>query len=203
MDIVDNFENITIDKAIFIYNIERLAEFFNTRKGFVKKYMIKHFRENVNFIITKPNINLKDFRGGKNKENILLTNETFELIKASYNLRNNYATTINNTNIKNTIIMSVENSTIGFIQEIFKNIITMKRQYKIENYRIDLYVPKYKLAIECDEFDHKNYKNEIIRQTFIEDKLKCKFIRFNPCDKDFNLAKVINELNIILFYKFK
>ena len=30
----------------------------------------------------------------------------------------------------------------------------MKRQFKIGNYRIDLYFPEHKIAVECDEFDH-------------------------------------------------
>ena len=32
----------------------------------------------------------------------------------------------------------------------------MKRQFSIGSYRIDLYFPEHKLAIECDEHDHKD-----------------------------------------------
>ena len=63
-----------------------------------------------------------------------------------------------------------EASTIHTIQKVFWGI-SMKRQFSIGSYRIDLYFPEHKLATECDEHDHKdrdiNY--EIRRQKFIED----------------------------------
>ena len=39
-------------------------------------------------------------------------------------------------------------------------------QYTVDNYRIDLYFPKHKLAIECDEFDHadRDIEYEVKRQ---------------------------------------
>ena len=47
---------------------------------------------------------------------------------------------------------------------------------------IDLYFPKYKLAVECDENNHQNYEilGEKLRELYIKEKLKCSFIRFNP-----------------------
>ena len=32
----------------------------------------------------------------------------------------------------------------------------MIHQFGVEKYRIDLYLPRYILAIECDEFDHRD-----------------------------------------------
>ena len=32
----------------------------------------------------------------------------------------------------------------------------MIEQYHVDGYRIDLYFPEYKLAIECDEFGHRD-----------------------------------------------
>ena len=65
-----------------------------------------------------------------------------------------------------------EAGTIYTIQKVFEGI-SMKRQFNIGSYRIDLYVPELKLAIECDEHDHKdrdiNYETR--RQKFIEDHL--------------------------------
>ena len=34
--------------------------------------------------------------------------------------------------------------------------ISMKQQFSIGSYRIDLYFPEHKLAIECDEHDGKD-----------------------------------------------
>ena len=88
-----------------------------------------------------------------------------------------------------------EASTIYAIQNVFEGI-SMKRQLSIGSYRIDLYFPEHKLAVECDEHDHKdrdiNY--EIRRQKFIEDQLNCKFIRYNPDAKDFMIESVLNKI---------
>ena len=71
------------------------------------------------------------------------------------------------------------------------------------SYRIDLYFPEHKLAIECDEHDHKdrdiNY--EIKRQRFIEDQLNCKFIRYNPDAKDFTIESVLNRIFQYIYQK--
>jgi len=50
--------------------------------------------------------------------------------------------------------MSLENQTIGFIENSFKDIIKTKRQKSFNNYKVDLYFEDYKLVVECDENDH-------------------------------------------------
>lgn len=52
-------------------------------------------------------------------------------------------------------------------------------QYKVLNYRIDIYLPLLNIAIEYDENNHKyyTYKQHNDRQAKIENKLGCKFIR--------------------------
>lgn len=90
----------------------------------------------------------------------------------------------------------IESDTLNSIKTSFKQE-EMIHQYSVKNYRIDLYFPKYKLAIECDEIQHKRAKNlekDIIRQNTIEEILECKFIRFSPYDKDFNIFEVINKI---------
>ena len=95
-----------------------------------------------------------------------------------------------------------EAGTIYTIQKVFEGI-SMKRQFSIGSYRIDLYFPEHKLAIECDEHDHKdrdiNY--EIRRQKFIEDQLNCKFIRYNPDAKDFMIDSVLNKIFQYIYQK--
>ena len=48
-----------------------------------------------------------------------------------------------------------EAGTIYTIQKVFEEI-AMKWQFSIGSYRINLYFPEHKLAIECDEHDHKD-----------------------------------------------
>lgn len=66
--------------------------------------------------------------------------------------------------------------------EDFLNEINMDyiEQYPVDNYRIDLYIPRYNTAIEIDEEEHKYKKDkDLIRQKYIENKIHCKFIRVN------------------------
>ena len=69
-------------------------------------------------------------------------------------------------------------------------------QYYVDGYRIDLYFPEYNLAIEVDEFNHKDRDKmyEIKREKYIKEKLSCKFIRFNPDEKNFNIGEVISNI---------
>jgi len=57
------------------------------------------------------------------------------------------------------------------------------RQYLIEGYWLDGYIPELNLAIEIDEHYHKKYEErDLIRQEIIENKLGCKFIRIKDFD---------------------
>ena len=53
------------------------------------------------------------------------------------------------------------------------------------------------LAIEVDELGQadRNLSNETERQTALEKKLYCVFIRINPDEKNFNIFKEINKIH--------
>ena len=71
------------------------------------------------------------------------------------------------------------------------------RQYKINSYMIDYYIPSLNLAIEYDENDHKSYSYEAHegRQKEIEDTLKCRFIRVTDNNtNNFNIGLVLKEM---------
>jgi very-short-patch-repair endonuclease len=69
-------------------------------------------------------------------------------------------------------------------------------QFKVNRYRLDLYIPDYNLAIECDEFNHSNRDSEYEKQReyIIKNELNCEFIRFNPDVKNFSTYDVIGEI---------
>lgn len=95
-----------------------------------------------------------------------------------------------------------EQLTIGFISKALQ-VFQPKTQFWVFKYRIDLYFPVQRLAIECDEFDHTNYniKKDSERQKNIENKLNCTFIRFNPDNKEFKIEYIINEILEFLLKK--
>ena len=68
----------------------------------------------------------------------------------------------------------------------------MIEKFPIGKHHIDLYFPDYNLAIEFDKFEHKDYK--VKHQKFIEEKLQCKFIRFNLLDRKFNILRILNKI---------
>lgn len=185
----------------FTRSIDELTEALTTTKNLVVRHLTKNYKENVHYIVEKhiPTIQ----HGGQNKINYLLTEKTFELIKHSYNLRNKYITKLgDNIEYINPICMCIENQTIGFIENSFRDVVNLKRQYRIGKYRIDLYFVDYKLAIECDENNHsdRDIMEEKTREDFILS-LGNKIIRYNPNETGFDLSNVLRQINHILFTK--
>ena len=95
-----------------------------------------------------------------------------------------------------------EAGTIYTIQKVFEGI-SVKRQFSIGSYRINLYFPEHKLAIECDEHNHKNrdINYEITQQKFIEDQLNFKFIRYDPDAENFMTERVLNKIFQYIYQK--
>jgi len=97
-----------------------------------------------------------------------------------------------NIDICSRIYACIEADTLKCIMESFSNEEIMC-QYHIKSYMVDLYFPKYKLIVECDEEFHKhNVKNDLERENEIKEEGNYTFIRYSPYAKDFNIFKVIN-----------
>ena len=106
-------------------------------------------------------------------------------------------------NIKTSSMLCKESQIGTAITEAFEEI-NIVPQYKViswdTTYYIDYYMPDHKLAIEMDEFGHddRDSEYEADRQDYIENKLKCKFIRCNPDDPKFNIFQFIYKLRMLL-----
>ena len=86
----------------------------------------------------------------------------------------------NKLNRNSKIYTCIEVDTIKCIMEAF-NGEEMIHQYKIVPYIVDLYFPKYKLIIECDETHHRyDIKNDKERENYIKEIIDVTFIRYNP-----------------------
>ena len=179
-------------------DIEYLSKELNKRKDHLSVYLKKHFKEDIHYtskLLQGNNIT----NGGQNRRCYTLSKECIELVKNSYNLKHRYVTK-NNELIQTNIVMTLENSTIGFLCNCLKNITQVYRQYKVGSYYVDLFIQKINIVIECDEEGHKhrNAIEEHTREEFITNELDCKFIRFNPNDKSFDLSEIINKILILL-----
>ena len=106
----------------------------------------------------------------------------------SCNLKRNLGFTLHD------VINTKEQIVINSIKDAFEGE-NMQTQYTVLNYRIDLHLHKYKLAIKIDELDHndRNINYEIQRQRALERELNCVFIRVNPDAVDFNIFREINK----------
>lgn len=69
-------------------------------------------------------------------------------------------------------------------------------QYPVKEYRIDMYFPKYNIAVECDENGHQAYckENEAKRHDVISTCLQCRWVRYDPYASDFDIFGLINRL---------
>ena len=90
---------------------------------------------------------------------------------------------------------SAEMATIKYLMTIFDGE-PMQQQFSVGLFRIDLYLTRLKIAVECDEHDHKDRdsQREHDRQKFITEQLNCQWVRFNPHDNFFSIASIANRI---------
>lgn len=93
------------------------------------------------------------------------------------------------------LIPSKEQKCLGLIMESFSHLNPVP-QFFVSGFRIDLYFPSHRIAVECDELDHNCYNRiaEKQRQDLITQVLGCQFIRFNPDEDNFCIGRVINRI---------
>jgi|APGre2960657404_1045060.scaffolds.fasta_scaffold151149_1 very-short-patch-repair endonuclease len=92
-------------------------------------------------------------------------------------------------------VLSAETCTISCLLKAFQNDESIQ-QYYVNGLKIDLYFPKYKLAIECDESFHAvNKEHDDEREKVISSALGCSFIRYRPHERGFCIFNVINDIH--------
>jgi len=96
-----------------------------------------------------------------------------------------------NMNINEYIPVCDERENLTHITQAFMGE-TMHTQFTVLRYKIDLYFPKYKLAIEFDERFHSlQIAADQQREVEISTELGCTFIRFTKTD---NIFEIINRI---------
>jgi len=176
------------------YELTAMLDYKNTAqsvKNLVSKCNQLPFREYPG--IKLPNLNPKAIlitRDGV--EEILLS--TRKLITPSMK----YILTKFSFNLTNNKKLSPEQQNLSFITNAFK-IEEAIPQYPVGKYRLDLYFPKYKIIIECDENGHadRHPDKEHDREIFVNKELGItmdNWVRFNPDAKMFNIASVIGQI---------
>ena len=194
LQIVSNINKYTNNGCRIIQNEEPPYVLFSmTDLG--KILNLRNIRENAVLDCDKIKINTQT-TGGIQKMTYLTYNGLLKLITRSrkrsiYEFAHNIG-----IDVKGTLYLCFEAETTNCIFQTFKGEEIIE-QYTVELYRLDLYLPRYKLAIECDEKQHTGniHKNQdIIREERIKDILGCTFIRYKPYDNDFNIFELLNAI---------
>jgi very-short-patch-repair endonuclease len=136
--------------------------------------------------------------GGQQYINFITCDAVVQLITKSRNPQTVDLAKRLNIEIKSKYHVSIETDIIKCLLTTFDGNI-MIPQYRCKQYMVDLYFPEYRLAVECDELHHNNHQQKLLdakRQHDITTTLGCRFIRFSPYHKDFNVFKLINEIYI-------
>lgn len=193
---MDQIQKIKIDDKIYDVNVIHENNKIIYRASDIGKILeLGNIRSSIRYYNNELKIIQKNKTNGGVQNITYLTIDGIKtLISKSRSLNAQKLATIFEMNIIDIFTSSIESCTLISIYTCFKNE-NMIHQYFIDNYRIDLYFPDYKLAIECDELFHGNQTTEdITRQKFIENKLECVFIRYNPNKHDFNIFEIINKI---------
>ena len=86
-----------------------------------------------------------------------------------------------------------EATTVSQIMTAFRGE-QMHTQFSVGAFFIDLYFPRIKLAVECDEHQH-TVEKDAARQQYIETRLGCTFLRYTPHVPGFCVFEVINSIH--------
>lgn len=204
-EILNNFVQFKYDDEIW-YLVNDVADYLEFSRS--SKERIKH-----SFYYEKDDI--KKIYNFKNHKNILPElQKKKNFIKSNFIKYSALIKVLMNTNTIQCVsflkdlnieigtykrFMKPELSICFLLADFFnKSKIDFKTQKICGNYKIDCYLPQYKIAIEIDEYGHKYYnkKQEKEREKYILKKLNCVFVRCNPNNKDFNIFEFIGDINL-------
>lgn len=183
---------------LFVSYIWNDVEFFDIQ------HVLYHLKlKNIHEKIKSLSNDVKYFTAHKNEHNgyiirhFIDINTIKKIVNCSRRIAQSDISKALNIEIYGICTLSKEIDCLSKISKIF-NGIEMISQYSCGTYRIDMFMPTYKIAIECDEYNHakRDAQYERNRELYIIDKLNCKFIRFNPDDKDFDIDNVCNKIVI-------
>jgi len=198
----DKFDDLRVIQinGVDVFNLSDVC--FNLGYITMSKEKLYLCKKRIENICNALSIYYVNFNNNNNKitrfidfENTYITLENMITLVKYSKTKNKYKFAIYLENKFNIIIGDFKLAD-NFIPIIKESLLMFNpiEEYKVLNYKIDLYFPIYNIAIECDEYFHKDKLLEDgIRQEEIENELGCKFIRFEP-RKDLNIGIVINNI---------
>ena len=99
--------------------------------------------------------------------------------------------------VVNTMCVPVETNAVEFLRVAFEGVSCIP-QYAVGPYHIDLYFDVHRVAVECDEASghgRSRAASDLARQSYIEEKTGCTFVRFRPDVRDhLFMARVVRDV---------
>jgi very-short-patch-repair endonuclease len=182
----------------FTRDFDELVCHFKSQKFNLQRHLEKNYRENVHYVKYHVKTISPDIKqhGGNNRIVYMLTEEAFELFKNSFNFRNKYIVAASDKAHVVRFSMCIEGQTIGFIENTYRGLRAMSRQFQIGTYRADLCFTDDLIVVECDEYGHhdRSAAEEMAREEFIKNQGYA-IIRYNPNEAGFDLSDVLNRIN--------
>jgi len=182
----------------FTYDLDESLSCFQNSKYNLIRHLERNYRENIHY--TKSQLKVvnqtKKQNGGHNRIVYMLTEEAYELFKNSFNFRTKYLVTASEQIHVVRFPMCIEGQTIGFIENTYRGLRAMSRQFQIGPYFSDLCFTDDLIVVECDEYGHRDRSvaEELAREEFIKNQGYA-MIRYNPNEPGFDLSNVLNGIN--------
>ncbi|AAB94420.1 anti-repressor Ant [Invertebrate iridescent virus 6] len=204
-----NLDGVTLDTPIMgtwdkpVFFGKEIAEFlgFKKPKDALQKHVKPKYKTTLSKVLEKK-LDTEPVSYNEGKRVLLYKEGVVELIKKTrlVGIENKIDALIEAFELNlNVVHQTKEQEHIGAILKVFTHERTVT-QYKVKNYKIDLYFLDYKVAVECDEFGHRDRNGESEREYNIIRELGCTFYRFNPDSKNFCIYQIIGDL-VRLLYK--
>lgn len=177
-----------------------------SQKGHLVRNLKSNYVENKDWKKDEPN---PTGQPGRRKETILVTDDCLRMLIARDRTRrvtsehSELKLSLNGIEaLQVTRFLPAGVETISFLMQVFSSRYVCSSEYRIIQYRVDLYIHEPSIIIECDEDDHKHYDKNVdaVRTAEINAIMPCaRWIRFNPNARDFKLSHVVQSvMNLIL-----
>lgn len=201
VNVGDNVIRIINTDVRKIFYVEDICKILGIKQA--RKTMMNFTEEELVSVELRQKYNIvtyKKYKNGLRKDNkITLLTElgAKRLICNSRSIRANELAKLLNIDIY-TRYEPIESETIRKIVTVFASH-KPETQKIVGDYRVDLYFPDVKLAVECDENGHQDRDliYEIKRQNTITRELQCTFIRYNPDSPGFDIFNIIAKIHNI------
>lgn len=192
-----------MEDSKFCKDITDILVYINTRKDtLIRSLNNLGLEENIDYVRINEK---KEKKIGRPSYTLYLTEKSYQqlLVYLHLNVRKKVSS------LDNSVLSSMnyvkrylpkETEILDFVYDTLSPIYNIRKQFKVLSYFIDLYFIDNKIAIECDELDHK-YRDDAYeekREQDISINLGCKFIRFNPDATDFKVSSLMTKILIEL-----